>query len=94
MGGVSELSVGKVVLGCLVMVGYMAYCAYLVRVVGVFGGRGSVDGNVMGMGGRSVSGFKRRARFAMGEEEKEREAGEGTFTVIGVDGTMKGGVAV
>lgn len=80
MGGVSELSVGKVVLGFLVVVGYVVYCVYLVRVVGVFGGKGSE----MREGTRKVSGFRRRARFAQREEEQGKGKWEGKVERVSV----------
>lgn len=64
MGGISGLSVGKVVLGFLVILGYIGYCVYLVRAVGVFGGRNTSSALGLGNGGRVTSGFRRRARFA------------------------------
>lgn len=75
MGGISELSVGKVVLGFLVMAGYVFYCFYLVGRVGVFK-------KVPVVGGRAAS-FRRRARFASGEEEQKDSDVESV--VIGID---------
>ena len=55
MGGIDELSIGKVVLGWMVIIVYMGYMAFLVVAVGVFG-RKKVAG----------AGFLRKARFAKG----------------------------
>lgn len=100
MGGVSELSVGKVVLGFVVVAGYIGYCAYLVRVVGVFEGRrGAGLGLGLGLGrpgagsrsnGR-MAGSRRRARFASAnlgtvkEVEAERERDDVESVVIVVE---------
>ncbi|KAK5096836.1 hypothetical protein LTS08_007326 [Lithohypha guttulata] len=62
MGGISELSVGKIVLGFAIMLGYAYYCIYLVRRVGVFN-----KIPISGAGSR-VSSFRRRARFAKGQD--------------------------
>ncbi|KAK5094713.1 hypothetical protein LTR24_003413 [Lithohypha guttulata] len=93
MGGVSELSVGKVVLGFVVLIGYLGYCVYLVRFVGVFSlGRKGV-GLGSGSGGR-MTGFRRRARFASAslgtvrevEGERDAERGDAESVVIVIEG--------
>jgi len=88
MGGVSELSVAKVVLGFVVVLGYLAYCAYLVRWVGVFAGRagvGSTSGVVGGEGGSRMSSFRRRARFASREGDQDTRRGDVESVIIGVE---------
>jgi hypothetical protein len=87
MGGVSELSVAKVVLGFVIVVGYVAYCGYLVWWVGVFSGRAGLGqaGARARTGGR-MSSFCRRARFARGERtDTELGRFDVESVVIGMD---------
>ncbi|KAJ9653250.1 hypothetical protein H2198_007553 [Neophaeococcomyces mojaviensis] len=83
MGGVSQLSVGKVVLGWIVVAVYVSYCAYLYLRVGVFNSKRRV---VDLSAGNKMSSFRRRARFERGEPE-ETEAGRKSVesVVIGID---------
>lgn len=88
MGGVSELSVAKVVLGGLVVLAYVGYCGYLVKVVGVFSKRKSSLGCVSnGAGGRMAS-FGRRARFARGRGGRAEmvEGGDVESVVVVIEG--------
>lgn len=77
MGGVSELSVGKVVLAFAVMLGYGCYCFYLVRRVGVLK-------KVPVAGGRTAS-FRRRARFASGSTMQRDDGDDVESVVIGIE---------
>jgi len=77
------------------LVGYLGYCVYLVRFVGVFsfGRKGAGLGS--GSGGR-MAGFRRRARFASaslgtvreveGEGERDAERGDAESVVIVIEG--------
>lgn len=88
MGGISELSVGKVCLGFAVVCAYAGYCWYLVRRIGVGkGGMGGVHGGNGNGAGRRMSSFKRRARFASGESVKGDGRGDvENVSVVGVEG--------
>lgn len=80
MGGVSELSIGKVALAFVVILGYAGYCVYLVRWVSVFGSK-RADGAVT----RTAS-FRRRARFA------RRAGGHAAAATSGQERNVDGGV--
>lgn len=85
MGGVSELSIGKVVLGFVVILGYAGYCLYLVKQVGVFSSKSSMLSQTAS--GSRMSSFRRRARFASrtGSDEDQRGDVESVVIAIGMD---------
>lgn len=85
MGGISELSVGKVCLGFAVVLGYAVYCWYLVSKVGISKElQGGGDGG--NRSGRRIGSFKRRARFALGESGKGDRLGDvESVSVVGVE---------
>ena len=86
MGGVSELSIGKVVLGFAVVFAYAGYCLYLVRRVGVLSSKSNGNAGIT-LGGTRVSNFRRRARFASQDGVEETSGGRGGIesVVIGID---------
>lgn len=96
MGGVSELSVVKVVLGFVVVLGYAGYALYLVKAVGVFARKSSSLGPVRlvsesGNGSRMGS-FRRRARFARGggvDTDGKKGDVESVVIAIEVDKDMR-----
>lgn len=74
----SELSIGKVVLGFVILLTYIGYCAFLIAKVGVCSKKGPVT---QGADGGRASRFGRRARFA-GDVERN---GDVESVVIRID---------
>lgn len=86
MGGVSELSIGKVSLSFVVILAYIGYCFYLVKIVSVFSSkRATQEQRVSGI---RMASFGRRARFAgrdRAQESVPEMSGSVETVVIGID---------